>query len=92
MLRGLWKDISGSVANVHIRAHDNNIVTTASTMRVPEQQRPFTWLMLWAEACSGAIAGLSHVRAERCFADCLAKASAACKNLVDSVMSGNMKN
>ena len=47
--------------------------------------------MLRKEACSGAIADLSHVRTERCLADCLTKASANCKNLVDSVMSGDIK-
>ena len=47
--------------------------------------------MLRKEACSGAIADLSHVRTERCLADCLSKASANCRNLIDSVMSGDIK-
>ena len=92
MLRGLWKDISGADACIHTRTDANNLVTTASTTHVPEQQETIHMIqMLRKEACSGAIADLSHVRAERCLADCLTKASASCKNLVDSVTSGDVK-
>ena len=92
MLRGLWKDISGADACTHMRTDANNLVTTASATHVPEQQEKNHMIqMLRKEACSGAIADLSHVRAERCLADCLTKASANCKNLVDSVMSGDIK-
>ena len=92
MLRGLWKDISGADASIHMRTDANNLVTTASTTHVPEQQETIHMIqMLRKEACSGAIADLSHVRAERCLADCLTKASANCKNLIDSVMSGDVK-
>ena len=38
MLRGLWKDISGSDDRIHMRADANNSVRTASTTHVPEQQ------------------------------------------------------
>ena len=38
MLRGLWKDISGLDAEIHIRTDANNLVTTASTTHAPEQQ------------------------------------------------------
>ena len=38
MLRGLWKDISGMDAEIHIRTDANNLVTTASTTHAPEQQ------------------------------------------------------
>ena len=92
MLRGLWKDISGADACAHTRADANNLVTTASTTHVPEQRETIHMIqMLRKEACSGAIADLSHDRTERCLADCLTKASANCKNLVDSVMSGDIK-
>ena len=86
MLRGLRNDISGSVACVHMRTDANNPVTTASTTHVPEQQEIIHMIQtLLKEACSGTIADLSHVRTERCLPDCLTKASANCKNLVDSV-------
>jgi len=37
-LRGLWMDISGSAAEVHMRTDANNLVTTASTTHLPEQK------------------------------------------------------
>ena len=56
MLRGLRKDISGSDACVHMRTDANNLVTTASTTHVPEQQETLHMIqMLRKEACSGAI-------------------------------------
>ena len=70
MLRGLWKDISGAAASTHTRTDANNLVTTASTTHVPEQQETLHMIqMLRKEACSGATADLSHVRTERCLAD-----------------------
>ena len=92
MLRVLWKFISGSDACVHMRADANNLVTTGSTAHVPEQQETLHMIqMLRKEACSGAIPELLHVRTERCLADYLTKTSANSKNLVDSVISGNIK-
>ena len=38
MLRGLIKDITGLSSEIHIRTDANNLVTTASTTHVPEQQ------------------------------------------------------
>ena len=38
MLRGLIKDISGLSSEIHMRTDANNLVTTASTTHVPEQQ------------------------------------------------------
>ena len=92
MLRVLWKDISGSDACIHMRTDANDLVTTASTTHVPEQQETIHMIqMLRKEVYSGAIADLSHVRTERCLADCLTKASANCKNLEDYVTSGDIK-
>ena len=76
MLRGLRTDSSGADACIHMRTDANNLVTTASTTHVPEQQETIHMIqMLRKEACSGAIADLSHVRTERCLADCLTKAT-----------------
>ena len=47
--------------------------------------------MLRKEACSGAMADLSHVRTEHCLSDCLTKKSANPKNLMDAVKSGWLK-
>ena len=89
MLRGLWKDISGLDAEIHIRTDANNLVTTASTTRAPEQQETIHMIqMLRKEACSGAIADLSHVRTEHCLSDSLTKKSANPKNLLDAVRNG----
>ena len=37
-LRGLWIDISGEVANIHMRTDAKNLVTTARTTHLPEQK------------------------------------------------------
>ncbi|CAE7576155.1 GIP [Symbiodinium sp. CCMP2456] len=77
MLRGLWKDITGLDAEIHIRTDANNLVSAASTTHIPEQQETIHMIqMLRKEACSGAISDLSHVRTERCLSDCLTKQSA----------------
>ena len=60
MLRGLWKDISGLDVEIHSRTDANDLVSTASTTRSPEQQETIHMIqMLRKEACSGAIADLS---------------------------------
>ena len=37
-LRGLWMDIPCEVANLHMRTHAKNLVTTARTIHSPEQK------------------------------------------------------
>ena len=92
MLRGLWKDISGLDAEIHMRTDANNLVSTASTTHSPEQQETIHMIqMLRKEACSGAIADLSHVRTEHCLSDCLTKRSANPRNLLNSVQTGWLK-
>ena len=92
MLRGVWKDISGMDAEIHIRTDANNLVTTASITHAPEQQETIHMIqMLRTEACSGDIADLSHVRTEHCLSDILTKKSANPKNLLDAVRSGWLK-
>ena len=92
MLRGLWKDISGLDAEIHMRTDANNLVSTASTTHSPEQQETIHMIqMLRKEACSGAIADLSHVRTEHCLSDCLTKRSANPRNLLSSVQTGWLK-
>ena len=92
MLRGLIKDITGDSTDIHTRTDANNLVTTASTTHVPEQQETIHMIqMLRKEACSGAIADLSHIRAQWCLADCLTKKSASPQALIDAVRSGCLK-
>ena len=63
MLRGLIKDITGLSSEIHMRTDANNLVTTASTTHVPEQQETIHMIqMLRKEACSGSIADLSHIQ------------------------------
>ena len=77
MLRGVIKDITGLSSEIHMRTDANNLVTTASTTHVPEQQETIHVIqMLRQEACSSSFADLSHVRAQWCLADCLTKKSA----------------
>ena len=93
MLRGLWKDISGLDAEIHMRTDANNLVSTASTTHSPEQQETIHMIQkLRKEACSGAIADLSHARTEHCLSDCLTKRSANPRNLLNSVQTGWLRN
>ena len=62
-LRGLWSDITGEVADVHIRTDANNLVTTASTTHQPEQKETMHLIqMLRKESNSGQMHDLAHVR------------------------------
>ena len=85
MLRGLIKDITGRSSEIHIRTDANNLVTTASTTHVPGQKTIHMIQMLRKEACSGSIADLSHIRIQRCLADCLTKKSANPQTLFDTI-------
>ena len=92
MLRGLIKDITGHSCELHMRTDANNLVTTASTTHVPEQQETIHMIqMLRKEACSGSIADLSHIRTQWCLADCLTKKSANPQALIDAVKQGVLK-
>ena len=57
ILRGLIKDIGGLSSEIHMRTDANNLVTTASTTHVPEQQETIHMIQMFRkEACSGSIA------------------------------------
>ena len=54
-LRGLWMNISGEVANFHMRIDAKNLVTTARTTDLPEQTETIHMIsMLRKEAVSGS--------------------------------------
>ena len=92
-LRGLWMDISGVPAELHMRTDANNLVTTASTTHLPEQKETVHMInQLRHEACSGSIDDLAHVVSEDCLADCLTKSSAKPAALIKAVETGWLPN
>ena len=79
-------DISGEVANSHVRTDAKNLVTAARTTHLTEQKETVHVMsMLRKEACSGSIHDLAHILTQNCFEDCLTKASAKADNLVTAV-------
>ena len=79
-------EISGEVANFHMRTDAKNLVTTARTIHLPEQKEIIHMIsMLRKEACSGSIHDLAHTPTQNCLADCLTKASAKADNLITAV-------
>ena len=79
-------DISGEVANIHMRTVARNLVTTARTIHLPEQKETINMIsMLRKEACLGNIHDLAHIPTQNCLADCLTEASATADNLITAV-------
>ena len=75
-LRGLWMDRSGEVATIHMRTDAKNLITTASTIHLPELKETIHMIpMLRKEACSENIHDLAHIPTQTCVADCLTKES-----------------
>ena len=86
-MRGLWMDLTGEIADVHIRTDAKNLVTTAQTTHLPEQKETMHMIqMLRHDACSGQIDDLAHVESEDMMADCLTKSNCPnTKYLIDAV-------
>ena len=83
-------NISGEVADIHMRTDAKNLVTTARTIHSPEQKEKIHVIsMLRKEACSGSIHDLAHIPTQNCLADCLTKGSAEADNLITAVNLGN---
>jgi len=92
-LKGLWQDISGSEAEIHMRTDAHNLVTTAGTTHLPEQKETIHMIqMLRREANSGRIDDLAHVVTSDCLSDCLTKHSAKPDNLIKAVETGIIPN
>ena len=54
-------DLSGDVADIHMRTDAKNLVTTARTIHLPEQKETIHMSStLRKEACSGSIHYLAH--------------------------------
>jgi hypothetical protein len=61
-IKGLWMDISGSAAGLHMRTDANSLVTTAQTTYLPEQRGTIHMMnQLRHEVCSGTMDDLAHV-------------------------------
>ena len=92
-LKGLWADISGENAEIHMRTDANNLVTTAKTTHAPEQKETIHLVqMLRKESISGRIDDLAHVSSADCLSDCLTKHSAKPDALIKAVESGTLMN
>ena len=86
-------DISGTVADLHMRTDANNLVTTASTTHLPEQKETIHMInQLRTEACSGAIDDLAHVVSGDMLADCLTKGTVKPDALIKAVNTGVLPN
>ena len=85
-LRGLWMDVSGEVADIHMRTDAKNLVTTARTIHLLEPKETIHMTtMLRKEACAGSSHDLAHISTQNCLADCLTKSSAKAGNLITAV-------
>jgi len=86
-------DISAACVASHMRTDAINMVTTASTIRLPDQTETSHMIqMLRKEFCSGQIEDLSHVSSADCLSDCLTKSSAKSYALYKAVSSGILPN
>ena len=66
-LCGLWIDLFGEVANIHLSTDGKNLVTTARTIHLPEERESIHVIsLLQKEACSGTTHDLDHVPATKC--------------------------
>ena len=92
-LKGLWADLSGENAEIHMRTDANNLVTTAKTTHAPEQKETIHLVqMLRKESISGRIDDLAHVSSADCLSDCLTKHSAKPDALIKAVENGTLTN
>ena len=82
-------DLTGQIAPVAMRTDANNLVTTAATTKLPEQEETTHMVnMLRREAGSGSMDDFSHVRTEYCLADALTKKSITSDALRKAVFTG----
>ena len=85
-LCGLWMEISGKVADIHMSTGAMDLVTKARTIHLPEQKGTIHKMsILRKEASPGSIHDLAHILTQNCSADCLTKLSAKADNLITAV-------
>ncbi len=93
VFRGSWMDVSVACVAIDKRTYANNLVTTASTTRLPEEQRIVNMMhMLRKAACSGQIGDLAHISLAGRLSDCLTKSSAKPEALTRVVSIGVLAN
>ena len=86
-------DLTGETLAINMRTDANNLVTTAKTTHLPEQEETIHMInLLRHEAQSGQIDDLAHVVTEDMLADCLTKSSIKPDNLVKAVTTGKLLN
>ena len=75
-------DISGEVADIHMRIDEKNLVTTARTIHLPEQKETIHMIsMLRKGACSGSFHDLAHIPTQNCLADFFYEGISECREL-----------
>ncbi len=73
-LRGLWMDMTGTEADIHMRTDAKNLVTTAQTTHLPQHKETIHMIqMLRHEAVSGSMKDLAHVVSKDMLSDVLTK-------------------
>ena len=91
LLCGLWMDLSGEVAHIHMKTDAKNQVTTARTIHFPEHKETIhITSVLRKEACSGSVHDLAHIPTKKCLADCLTNAPAKADNLITGWQTGKL--
>jgi hypothetical protein len=94
-MRGLWMDMSGTVADIHMRTDAKNLVTTAQTTHLPQQKETIHMIqMLRHEAVSGSMQDLAHVVSKDMLADVLTKqeCNEGLRALIKAVSTGILPN
>ena len=85
-LRGLWMDMSGEVAEIHMRTDAKYLAKTASTIHLTDHKESTHMIsMLRNQTSSGSIHDLAHISTQNCLADCLTKSSAKADNFITAV-------
>ena len=86
-------DLTGDIAPINMRTDANNLVTTAKTTHLPEQEETVHMInQLRHEACTGQIEDLAHVISTECLSDALTKKDASSDVLRNAVKIGRLVN
>ena len=88
-------DMTGSVADIHMRTDAKNLVSTAQTTHLPQQKETIHMIqMLRHEAVSGSMQDLAHVVSKDMLADVLTKqeCNEGLRALIKAVTTGILPN
>jgi len=94
-MRGLWMDMTVTVADSNMRTDAKNLVTTAQTTHLPQQKETIHMIqMLRHEAVSGSMKDLAHVVSKDMLADVLTKqdCNEGLRALINAVTTGYLPN